>query len=144
VRSLRPLLLLQLVLLAGFLVLGVAAGPRINPNAAGAILAGMLGVAAMAVQNAIPQVALKGAPTTAVMTTNITRFTLDVVEILLGGDPDGVAAARARASHTWPAIVGFTVGCALGGACQPVLGLWSLALPIALALVALAIAPRES
>jgi hypothetical protein len=72
--SLRPLLLLQFLLLAGFLVLGVAAGPRIDPNAARAILAG----------------------------------------------------------------VGFTVGCGLGAACEAAIGLWSLALPAGLALLALA------
>src|SRR3981189_3016282 len=39
--SLRPLLLLQFLLLGGFLVLSVAVGPRIDPNAANAILAGI-------------------------------------------------------------------------------------------------------
>jgi len=58
--SLRPLLLLQFLLLAGFLVLCVAAGQRIDPNATNAILAGMLGVSAMAVQNALVQISLKG------------------------------------------------------------------------------------
>ena len=60
--SLRPLLLLQFLLLAGFLVLCVSAGPCLNPNSAIAIVAGMLGVAAMAVQNALPQISLTGAP----------------------------------------------------------------------------------
>ncbi len=41
------------------------------------VLAGMLGVSAMAVQNALVQLSLKGAPATAMMTTNITRFVLD-------------------------------------------------------------------
>jgi len=56
--SLWPLLLLQFLLLGGFLVLGVAAGPHIDPNSANAILAGMLGVSAMAVQNTLPQISL--------------------------------------------------------------------------------------
>jgi uncharacterized membrane protein YoaK (UPF0700 family) len=73
IASLRPLLLLQFLLLGGFLVLSVAAGPRIDPNAANAILAGMLGVSAMAVQNALVEVSLRGAPATSVMTTDITR-----------------------------------------------------------------------
>jgi hypothetical protein len=60
------LILVQFLLLAGFLVLCVAAGLRIDPNAAIAILAGMLGVSAMAVQNALVQISLKGAPSTAV------------------------------------------------------------------------------
>ena len=136
--SLRPLLLLQFLFLAGFLVLCVAAGPHIDPKAANAILAGMLGVSAMAVQNALPQISLTGAPSTAVMTTNVTRFMLDVGEVLLGRDPDEVAKARSRAKNTWPPIVGFTVGCGVGAACEAAVGLWSLALPAGLALLAVA------
>jgi uncharacterized membrane protein YoaK (UPF0700 family) len=138
VASLRPLLLLQFLLLSGFFVLCVAAGPRIYPNAAKAIVAGMLGVSAMAVQNALVQVSLTGAPSTAVMTTNITRFMMDLGEALLGRSPDGAAKARDRAKRTWPAIVGFAVGCGLGAEGEAVAGLWSLALPAGLALLALA------
>jgi uncharacterized membrane protein YoaK (UPF0700 family) len=136
--SLLPLLLLQFLLLAGFFVLCVAPGSRIDPAAAHAIIGGMLGVSAMAVQNALVQISLIGAPSTAVMTTNVTRFTMDVGEMLLGNDPDEVAKSRLRAKHTWPAIVGFTIGCGLGAACEAVIGLWSLALPTGLALVAIA------
>src|SRR5262249_59299061 len=49
---LRPLLVLQFLLLAGFLALCIAAGPHIHPDARNAILARMLWVSAMAVQNA--------------------------------------------------------------------------------------------
>jgi uncharacterized membrane protein YoaK (UPF0700 family) len=136
--SLRPLLLLQFLLLGGFLGLCVAAGPRIDPNAPTAILAGMFGVSAMAVQNALLQISLTGAPSTAVMTTNVTRFMMDVGDVLLGRDADAVAKARSRAKHTWPPIVGFTVGCGLGAAGEAAIGLWSLALPAGLALLAFA------
>lgn len=139
VASLQPLLLLQFLLLAGFLALGVAAGRRVDPNTAIAILAGMLGVAAMAVQNALVQLSLRAAPATAVMTTNITRFTLDVGEALLRRDPADTVQARRRAARTWPAILGFTAGAALGAACYAAAGLWSLVLPAGLALLALAI-----
>ena len=134
--SLRPLLLLQFLLLAGFLVLCVTAGPRIDPNATNAILAGMLGVSAMAVQNALVQISLKGAPSTAVMTSNVTRFAMDVGEVLLGGDSADVA--KARTARTLPVIVGFTVGCGLGAACEAALGTWSLALPAGVAMLAFA------
>lgn len=117
--SLRPLLLLQFLLLAGFLVFCIAAGPRIDPNATNAILAGLLGVSAMAVQNALVQISLKGAPSTAVMTSNVTRFAMDVGEVLLGGDPADLAKARNRAARTLPVIVGFTVGCGLGAHARP-------------------------
>jgi uncharacterized membrane protein YoaK (UPF0700 family) len=136
--SLSPLLLLQFLLLLGFFVVCIAAGSRIDPDAPNAIFAGMLGVSAMAVQNALVQVSLTGAPSTAVMTTNVTRFTMDVGEILLGHDSDKAGESRRRAKHTWPAIVGFTIGCGFGAACESVAGLWSLAIPTGLAMVAIA------
>ena len=134
--SLRPLLLLQLLLLASFF--WVAAGSHIDPKATIAIVAGMLGVSAMAVQNALVHLSLKGAPTTAVMTTNVTRFAMDVGKMLFGGDAADVAKARDRAARTLPVIVGFAVGCGLGAACQATVGLWSLGLPAGLSLLAFA------
>ena len=73
------------------------------------------------------------------MTTNVTLLTLDVTDILLARDPDDVAMARNRTRRTWPAVVGFIVGCGLGAWCEMVAGLWSLALPVGLALLALAL-----
>jgi len=137
--TLGPLLLLQLLSLAAFLVLCVTAGPWLDPNAATAVFAGMFGVVAMAVQNALVQISLKGVPSTAVMTTNVTHFMLDLGGVLVGGEPAEIAKARSRAMHTLPVIVGFTIGCGLGAAGEAAVGLWSLALPTGLALLALAI-----
>jgi uncharacterized membrane protein YoaK (UPF0700 family) len=83
--SLPPLLLLQLLTLVAFLVLSVTAGPWRNADAMLAIVAGMLGVAAMGVQNALVQIALRNTPSTAVMTTNVTHLMLDLGGVLLGG-----------------------------------------------------------
>jgi uncharacterized membrane protein YoaK (UPF0700 family) len=135
---LRPLLLLQLLLLVGFLILGVSAGQWIDADGPIAVLEGMLGVSAMAVQNALVQISLKGAPSTAVMTTNITRFMMDVGDVMLGRRPADVDKARDRAMRTWPAIVGFAIGCGLGATCEAAIGLRSLALPAGLALIAVA------
>jgi uncharacterized membrane protein YoaK (UPF0700 family) len=137
--TLRPLLALQLALLASFLVVGVAAGPFRDPNLPVAVVAGMLGVAAMAVQNALVQISLVGAPATAVMTTDITKFVMDLGAILFRRDPNAVTHASTRARHTWPAILGFTVGCSLGAILEVTIGPWSLALPTALGVLALAL-----
>src|SRR5512132_538491 len=138
VSALRPLLLLQLLSLVAFLVLCVTAGPWTNADATLAIIAGMCGVAAMAVQNALVQIALRNTPATAVMTTNVTHFMLDLGKVLVGGDAAEVAKARNRAVHTLPVIVGFIIGCGFGAAWQAAAGLWSLALPTGLALFAFA------
>ncbi len=60
IESLRPLLLAQFVLLAGFLTLAVLSDARANPNSPTAVLAAMLGVAAMATQNAGPGIDSRG------------------------------------------------------------------------------------
>ena len=138
ISTLRPLLLLQLIFLGAFLVLCVTAGPWRDADAILAVLAGMCGVAAMAVQNALVQISLTHSPTTAVMTTNVTHFMLDLGEAWAGADPAAAATARGRAMRTLPVIAGFTIGCAVGAAGEAAAGLWSLALPTGLALLALA------
>jgi uncharacterized membrane protein YoaK (UPF0700 family) len=142
--SLRPLLLLQWLLLSGFMAISFAAGRHADPNAAMMVVAGMLGVSAMAVQNALVRISLRRAPSTAVMTTNLTVFTIDIGDIMLGHDPAGVAKARNRGRHTWPAIAGFLVGCVLGASCEAVAGLRAMVLPTGLALVALALGTAGS
>jgi uncharacterized membrane protein YoaK (UPF0700 family) len=139
IATLRPLLLLQFLLLSGFLTICVAAGPAADPNATAMVFAAMLGVSAMAVQNALVQISLAGSPSTAVMTTNLTRLVVDLGEMLLGAKADDRAKAASRASRTGTAIVGFVAGCGLGAWCQAHFGLWSLALPTGLALGMLAI-----
>ena len=137
--SLQPLLLLQFLLLTGFFLLCISSGAHIDPSTTIAIIAGMLGVSAMAVQNALVQLSLRDAPTTAVMTSNVTRFVLDLGEIFLGRDNSVIAKARTRAQYTWPAIVGFTVGCAAGAVAESEFGLWALLLPASLALLTLGV-----
>ena len=140
VTLLRPLLFLQFLLLTGSLALCVGGGSRPDLNAANAIVAGMLGVSAMAVQNAVVQISFKESPSTCVMTTNTTRFVLDLGEVLIGRSRNDGVKAGERAKRSGLAIAGFVVGCGLGAGCQAVIGLWSLALPTGLALVALVIA----
>ena len=62
IASLRPLLAVQLLLLSGCLLICVAGGVRVDLGGEGAVIAGMLAVAAMAVQNAIVQVSVAGMP----------------------------------------------------------------------------------
>ena len=134
---LRPLLLLQVVLLAGFFGLGVGFGRFPDVDSSIAVFAGMFGVAAMATQNVLVKLALKDAPSTAVMTTNITQLTLDLSMLARSqGDADELAKVRRRARMTFACVIGFVVGCAAGAALEVKFGLWALALPVVLSALA--------
>ncbi|MBV9289169.1 MAG: DUF1275 domain-containing protein [Hyphomicrobiales bacterium] len=139
-NSLRPLLLLQLLSLAGCLAVCGTLGSGFDANGATATLAGMTAVCALGIQNALVQVSLHGVPATAVVTTNLARFTTDIGTILLGEGPDTVAQARRRADRLWPSIAGFVVGCSIGAVCEARYGLVAVAAPAGLALIALAMA----
>lgn len=141
-NSLRPLLALHFILLTSVLAICVSAGLGLDPASLSGVLAGMVGVAAMAVQNALVQISLVGAPATSVMTTDVTAIVMDVGAMLFQRDPDGLARAGSRARHTWPAVVGFTVGCGLGAVLDAAIGPWSLALPTGFALLALGLSSR--
>ena len=134
VATLRLLLSLQLLLLVGFLVLSMVY--RAVVNSALAVVTGMLGVAAMAVQTALVQISLKGEPSTGVMTTNVTHFVVALGELLARRDLSAAEKARKRMLHILPVLAGFVLGCALGAASEEAWGLRSLALPTALALLA--------
>jgi uncharacterized membrane protein YoaK (UPF0700 family) len=136
-RSRRALLALHAALLAACLGVGVGVGPNARADRPMAVLVGMLAVAAMATQNALVNLTLKDAPSTAVMTTNITQLAIDLATLARGrGDPDDLARARLRARMTFPCVVGFVGGCAAGAVLEVYFGLWALALPVVLAALA--------
>lgn len=141
---LRSLLLLQTALLAAFLLLGVGFGRFTNADSSMAVIAGMLGVAAMATQNVLVKLALKDAPSTAVMTTNITQLTVDLATLVRSrGDADELAKARRRAPITFLCLLGFVGGCATGAALQVKVGFWALALPVVLSAFAIPLGRPE-
>jgi uncharacterized membrane protein YoaK (UPF0700 family) len=132
VATLRPLLLLQFLFLCAFLAICIVAGPRYDSNAVIMVFAAMLGVSAVAVQDALVQISLTAAPSTAVMTTNITRFAMDLGDVLLGRNSSDRARTTERAWRTGLAIAGFVVGCGLDAWYQACAGLWSLTVPTGL------------
>jgi uncharacterized membrane protein YoaK (UPF0700 family) len=134
--TLRALLVLQAALLAAFFVLVAVLGPFTDPNTAVAVSVSMLGVAAMAVQNALVQLDLPGFPTTAALTTDTVRLAIDLASVVRGdAAPEETARAWHRVRMTSTAIAGFIVGCAAGGLLEVHFKLGALAFPAALALI---------
>jgi uncharacterized membrane protein YoaK (UPF0700 family) len=100
------------------------------------VFVGMLGVAAMATQNALVRLDLVGFPSTAVVTTNTVQLTVDLAVLVCGqGDPEYLARARRRARLTLPSVGGFVAGLGAGGFLEIHFGLWGLIFPVALAAV---------
>ncbi|MCJ2037052.1 YoaK family protein [Methylobacterium sp. J-068] len=127
---LRWLLGLEILLLAGFGLAGLGLAPLGSPDGVRAVSVGMLGVAAMGVQNAIGRLGLPHLAATTVMTINVTQAVIDLVDLARGAvTPDGPARIRMR--RMLPAVLAFAVG-ALAGAFG--VAAWSfgcLAVPVA-------------
>jgi hypothetical protein len=63
----------------------------------------MLGVAAVATQNALVKLELRGFPSTAVVTTNTVQLTIDLAVLLRGqGELEDLARARCRVRLGFP------------------------------------------
>jgi uncharacterized membrane protein YoaK (UPF0700 family) len=132
-------LAMECVLLAAFLVLGLAAPFRHDPNAPPTIAAALLGLSAMGVQSAAVRLLMPGVASTNVMTTNTTLFAIDAGELLLGwhGRRNSseaaaqYAAARERLRVLVPIGLGFIVGSVAGAYGYVWFGLWCLTVILA-------------
>ncbi len=129
--ALRSLLLAKCAFLGAFLLLGVGLGPFHDADAPAALLAGMAGVTAMAIQNAIGRLRMASAPPTTVMTGNVTQLVVDAIEIRRGTASPEV---RRRAGHMLRAVLAFTLGCAASAGLYAAAGLYCLVLPLGVAL----------
>lgn len=145
-------LALEVVLLTGFLVLGLTVPFQGNQNAPLTLLGALLGLSAMGVQSAFVRLLMPGVASTNVMTTNTTLFAIDTGELLLGWhgrrrDPAAAAqfsAARERLKILVPIGIGFLFG-TIGGAIGYVrFGLWCLIAILAVLLGLVAWAVRRS
>jgi uncharacterized membrane protein YoaK (UPF0700 family) len=129
--ALRLLLAAKVVLLLAFFVLAVALGPFPDTDAPAGLLTGFAGVAAMAIQNGVQRVHLATLPPSTLMTGNTTQAVLDAVDLLRGVKTDQAAAVRARFGRTLASILYFAAGCGSAAGLYLWIGLWCLAVPVA-------------
>lgn len=125
--AVRPVYLLQLVLLLGFMVFGMLAEPVGASAGALAMTAGLLGTAAMGAHSAASKLLLSNLAPTSMMTGNVTQLVIDTVDRLRGAAD---AATKARcAKFFWP-VLAFALGCAAAGFAYLAFGFVALALPV--------------
>ena len=125
----RPLLQLQVVLLAACMFCGWYAQPFVDPSAPWVLLTGVLGAAAMGVQNASTRLAFDDISPTTMMTGNVTSLVFGIVD-LLRGPRDGGLLDRLR-KFGWP-VVAFAGGAISGALVCEQLSLWALGVPLAI------------
>ena len=134
-RSAVALVLAQAGLLVVFMSLGLFATPLRSPDAPLAMAAGLSGVFAMGLQNALARTPLFTviSPST-VMTGNVTQVAMDLVSLALVA-PAGRPVLRSRLARTGPSIIAFALGAAAAAVAFSGLGFWSLIAPILLLLL---------
>ena len=136
-RLARLLLLLQFLQLVAVLAFCVVTHPSRDPHGLMAGIAIEIAVSAIAFQFALLRLAVPGAPSTAVMTGNLTTA---VLALLDSTSPNPVMEdAPRRLRRTVPLLVGFLAGCVVAAAGVPMMGDWVWVLPTALAGLAVVI-----
>jgi len=124
----RLLLLLQGMLLAACMLCGWRAQPIVDAGAPWALATGVLGAAAMGVQNAAARLSFSDLAPTTVMTGNVTQLVLDLVELLRSGAADAELHQRIQ-KFLWP-ILAFACGALCGALAYVHASLWALAMPL--------------
>jgi uncharacterized membrane protein YoaK (UPF0700 family) len=137
-RLTRLLLLNQFLLLASLLVFTVITKPSADPRGLMATIAAMIAVTAMGCQFALLRLTLPVAPSTAVMTGNLTNAVLALVDSSSRTRPLMESDSR-RLRGALHLLIGFFAGCVVAAAAVMYLGDWAWSLPAVLAAVAVAL-----
>jgi len=131
----RLLLLIQFLLLAGVLIFSAITKPSANPHSLMAGIIAMIAVSAMACQFTLLRLALPVAPSTAVMTGNLTNTVLSLMDALWRAQPLMTGDAE-RLKVSLHLLIGFFGGCVVAAAAVSLLGDWAWSFPVVLAAVA--------
>jgi uncharacterized membrane protein YoaK (UPF0700 family) len=132
----RLLLVVQFLLLAGVLIFSAITKPSANPHGWMAGITAMIAVSAMACQFALLRLALPVAPSTAVMTGNLTNTVLSLMDSLSRTQHLMAGDAR-RLSGSLHLLIGFFGGCIVAAGAVSLFGDWAWSFPVALAGVAI-------
>jgi uncharacterized membrane protein YoaK (UPF0700 family) len=128
----RPLLVFQFLLLAFVLIFSIIFRSLASRQSWMSVVIAMTAVSAMACQSAFLHLVLVGAPSTAVMTGNLTSAVLSLLDMVFPRhslEED----ARGQLIKTLKVVVGFCAGCLVGAAAVSFFGAWAWSVPVVLA-----------
>ena len=133
----RLLLLIQFLLITCVLIFSAITKPSADPHGLMATITAMIAITAMGCQFSLLRLTLPVAPSTAVMTGNLTNAVLALVDSssqtpLMESDSGRLASAL----HL---LVGFFVGCVVAAAAVMYLGDWAWLLPAVLSAAVVAL-----
>lgn len=117
----------QAILLTVFMVVAISESPFPTGDHPHAVAAGLLAAAAMAIQNTAARTFLSGLPPTTVMTGNFIQVVVDIVDLMVGHEPQ---AKRARLAKLGPMLAAFIAGTLSGAIGYVAAGFLSLIVPI--------------
>ncbi|MDM5180300.1 YoaK family protein [Massilia sp. DJPM01] len=127
--ALKLALLLQVVLLAGFMLAGMAAAPIGDSASFLAMTAGLSGTAAMGAHSASSRLLLAQLAPTSMMTGNVTQVVIDSIDVLRGA---GDAATSARCGKFFWPLLAFGTGAIAAAFAFMAFGFIALLVPIAI------------
>ncbi len=131
-----PILLgTQALLLGVFFVLAVTLGPFTNGDAPTAMLTGLVGVTAMAIQNAVQRIHLSAEPPSTILTGTTTQLAIDLTDLLTKRASMAGAAARKHFAVLARAILCFGAGSMVAAASYHFVGLWCLGIAVSVAIL---------
>lgn len=130
IPPLRPLLAAHTLLLALFCVLAISLGPFRDGDSPLAILTGMTAVSAMAIQNTVSRLHMKGMPPTTLMTGNVTQIAVDFFELISQAGVEKRGVIKNRMKPTGKNLLGFAAGCTGGALLYRGVGLGCLIVPV--------------
>lgn len=135
---LKVLFALQAILLTGFMIAGLMAPyPLESDKAVAAILAGMFGAAAMAIQATGSRTTLSSIVHTSMMTGNVTHIFINIVDIVYSKNAELKQRACESLKQMVPAVSAFFFGAIAAAIGYIYFSYWSLCLPILLLLILL-------
>lgn len=128
----RLLLSVQFLLLACVLMASVVSNASARPQSLTAGIIAMIAVCAMATQHALLRLTVPNAPSTAVMTGNVTNAILALLDALSSGKSLREVAAERRLLRSLILLVAFLGGCVAAAVAVYFWADWAWLLPVVL------------